>query len=156
MVFVIMFVVSWVSVFVLYAMKKSLSLVENVFVYLVLFSIGLNIFWIIIEELQLIEITKEPLPYTGYLLYRTFALPLILVILMNAIFKMEKAVPSLLSACIAIAAILSLNGLMLYYQTFVYKQWNLLYDTMVIVLLQVVGYGVLLLFRKSIKHEVRV
>lgn len=156
MVFVVMFVVSWVLAFVLYSMKKSLSLVENVYVYLVLFSMGLVISWIVAEELKLIELTQEALPYTGYLLYRTIALPLVLVIMMNVIFKMRKAVTSVLSACIAIVMILSLDGLMLYNKAFMYKQWNLFYDALVIIALQVVGYCVLLLYRKSMKQEVKV
>lgn len=131
-----------------------LSVVENLFVYLMIFSIGLNISWIIAEEWKLIEITKDGISYTGYLLYRTFALPLIYVIWMNVVFKLGKAVAVFVSAGIVIVVILSLNGLMLYHGAFVYKQWNLLYDTVLIVVLQVVGYGLLHLFRKSVIHEV--
>ncbi|CAM4473754.1 hypothetical protein [Paenibacillus tarimensis] len=154
--FVVMFVAAWLSVFILYSMNKSLSVAENVFVYLIILAIGMNISWFVAEEFKLVEITRNGLSYTGFLLYRTIAYPILYVIMMNAVFKSRNAAGAFLSACMVIAVILSLNGLMIFYESFIYKKWNLFYDAVVIIFLQVVSYGLLKLYRKAVYRGVNV
>ncbi|PZD95270.1 hypothetical protein DNH61_11990 [Paenibacillus sambharensis] len=147
--FVVMFVAAWLSSFILYSMNKSLSVAENVFVYLIILAIGLNISWFVAEEFKLVDITRNGLSYTGFLIYRTVTFPILYVIMLNAAFKSGKTAGALLSACAVVAVILSLNGLMLFYEAFIYKKWNLFYDAVIIILLQAVSYGLLKLYRKA-------
>ncbi|HZG84316.1 hypothetical protein [Paenibacillus sp.] len=152
--FVIMFVTAWAAVLILYSMDKGLSFIENVFLYLVILTIGIHVSWVIAEEFKLVEITRDGLSYTGYLLYRTVAFPIFFVILINIIFKSKKIAVALITAGLGIAVILSLHGVLLFYRILEYKRWNLFYEAIHIALLFAVGYGLLKAYRKLVYREV--
>lgn len=152
--FVVMFVMAWLTVFIFYTMDRSLSIMENAFVFLIILTIGINISWVVAEEYKLIEITKDGLLYTGFILYRSIVIPMIFVILFNAIYKVKST--AILSIGVALVTILALNGLMLVYGIVDYKQWNLFYDAIQILFMQAVGFALLKLYRRAIHREVNV
>jgi hypothetical protein len=148
--FVVIFAAAWLSVFILYSMDKSLSILENTFIYLIILTIGINISWIVAEEFKLMEITKDELLYAGFILYRSLIIPMIYVILMNAVFKVRTVSRALLSAGVALGAILALNGILLFYRILQYEKWNLFYDAVQFLLLQVFIYALVKLYRKAV------
>jgi hypothetical protein len=152
--FVVMFVAAWITVIIFYRMNKGLSLAENVFVYLITVLIGMNIYWFIGEEFKLIEVTKDGISYAGYILYKTVTVPVLYVMMMNAVFRFRSTAAALISSGVVLVIILSLNGVLLFYKTLVYTQWNLLLDAAQIVLVQAVSYGLLKLYRRALNGGV--
>ncbi|WP_373228885.1 hypothetical protein [Cohnella sp.] len=154
--FVVIFVMAWLAVFIFYTMDKSLSIIENAFVYLIILTIGINISWVVAEELKLVELTKDGLLYAGFILYRSIVIPMIFVIMFNAVYKVRFTILVILLMGVALGTILAVNGLMLFYGIFHYKQWYLFYDLILIVLMQAASFALLKLYRRVIQGEVKV
>ncbi|RIX60090.1 hypothetical protein D3P08_00410 [Paenibacillus nanensis] len=147
--FVLIFVLTWLAVFIIYGMYKKLSVLENTFVYLVVLTLGINIAWIVAEELKLISITKDGLLFTGYVLHRSVLIPFIYVILMNLVFRFQSVAGRLLCAGGALVLLLALDGVMLAYEVIRYLKWNLWLEAIEIVALQLATYLLLRLYRKA-------
>lgn len=154
--FVVLFAMAWLTIFTFYAMDKSLSIAENAFVYLVILTIDINISWIIEEELKLVELTKNGLSYAGYILCRSIVVPMIFVIMFNAVYNAKSTAMAIVSMGTALAIILALNGLMLAYGIFHYKHWTIFYDAIQIVLVQAASFALLWLYRRVVRGEVKV
>lgn len=147
--FVLIFALTWLAVFIIYGMYKKLSVLENTFVYLVVLILGINIAWIVAEELKLTSITKDGLLFAGYVLYRSVLIPLIYVVLMNMVFRFQSAAGRLLCAGGAVVLLLALDGVMLACEVIRYLKWNLWLEAIEIVVLQLVTYLLLRLYRKA-------
>ena len=146
--FVFAFVASWMAVFVFYGMKKRLSPAENAFVYLTAMTLGVNAIWIIAEELKWVELTKDALPYAGYLLYRTFAVPLMYVIAFNLAFRPRPNARTFLWLGALCAVGVAGNEALRWLGVYRYQAWNFGYDAIRAAALVAVCYGLLLLYRK--------
>ncbi|MFD2383093.1 hypothetical protein ACFSWD_18690 [Paenibacillus xanthanilyticus] len=112
--------------------------------------IGINFTWIVAEELRYIEISRDALPYVTFMIYRTILVPLIYVILMNAVFKARRLPRLLIAIGSAFGVALALKGLLLYFGILRYEKWSLIYDGIQIILMQVVIYTLLRLYRKVV------
>jgi hypothetical protein len=154
--FVVIFVVAWIAVFIFYSMNKSLSILENGFVYLIILTIGINISWVVSEELKLVVLTKDGLLYAGFILYRSILIPMIYAIMFNAIYKAKSTSTTLVSMGVVLVIILALNGVLRFYDVWSYKNWNIFYDILQIVLMQAIGFATLKLYRRAIYSEVKV
>ncbi|WP_309122209.1 hypothetical protein [Paenibacillus sp.] len=148
--FVVMFVASWLAIFIFYLLQERLTILENAFVFLVALTLVINVSWIVTEELKLVEITKDGLAYTGYLLNRSIGAPMIFVIVMTAVFRANAAWTALASAAAALAALVALNGAALYLDILRYPKWNLGYDALLFAALLAVVYGLLRLYRRTV------
>lgn len=151
--FVWFFAASWAAGFAFYSMRKSLSLIENTIVFLLALILSINYSWTLIEEFKVIELTKEPLDYTAYLMYRSVLTPCLFSIWMNVLYwkkELSIAVP----ATAALAGILfGLNSLAHYYQIYVYTSWSAAYDLLAVCVLTAVIYFVYRLFMKLIQRR---
>jgi len=148
--FVVMFAAAWLAVFVLYSMNKSLSVLENAFVFLIVLTLGINISWIVAEEFKLIALTKNGLLYSGFIIFRSVVVPLLLVIAMNVIFKYKSAWGVVFAVAGTLAVFLALNGAALFYKIHRYERWNIGYDALVFLSLTAVVYALLQLYRKVV------
>jgi hypothetical protein len=148
--FVVMFVAAWIAVFVFYAMEKRLSILENVFVFLVALTLNINSSWIVAEELKLMELTKNGLLYSGFLLFRSVVIPLIFVIAMNAMLQAKRMPAAIVAGVCAAAALVALNGAALLSDIVRYEKWNLGYDAIAYVLLLAIVYALLRLYRRVV------
>lgn len=134
--FVVIFSATWLAVLAFYMMNKSLSFMDNTVVLLMALILGVNLSWLIIEEFQWVQLTKDPPLYTGYLLNRTLLQPLILVLWINYM-VLKKTTEAYFFATLACTGLLlGFNSLAEYYQIYRYVQWNVLYDFLSVVLLQ--------------------
>ena len=147
--FVIIFAAAWLAAFIVYAMNKKLSVLENTFVYLVVLTVGINIAWIIAEELKLTSITKDAVLYAGFILYRSILIPLIYVIAMNAIFRARSVAARFLYGGGTLILLLALDGVMLAYEMIDYLKWSYWQEVVEIALLLTVTYLLLRLYRKA-------
>ncbi|HZG76960.1 MAG TPA: hypothetical protein VEZ72_14000 [Paenibacillus sp.] len=148
--FVVMFVAAWAAVFIFYSMKERLSIVENAFVFLVVLTLGINLSWIVAEEWKLIELTKDGLLYTGFIVYRSVVVPMVFLIATNAMLRARRASTAAVSAAAALAALVALNGAALHYDIVRYERWNLGYDALSFLLMFAVVFALLRLYRKAV------
>ncbi len=148
--FVVMFVAAWLAVFIFYCMHERLSILENAFAFLVVLTLGINASWIVAEELKLVELTKDGLLYTGFILFRTVVLPFVVVIALNAMILAERATVALFAAAAAVASLVALNGAALHYDIVRYEKWNLGYDAITHILMLAVVYALLRLYRRTV------
>ncbi|WP_281890433.1 hypothetical protein [Paenibacillus sp. YYML68] len=142
MALVTFFFASWLAAALLYVIPRRLTFMENCLLFLVALVISINVSWIIIEELKLIELTREPLQYTAYLLYRSLLVPLLFVLWLNVLKLQQSIVQAVLVTAGLTGTVLLCNGLALYEGIFTYAGWNVLYDLVAVVLLQAVLYGI--------------
>jgi hypothetical protein len=152
--FVILFAAAWLSVFLFYSMKKSLTLIENTFVYLVMLAVGIHFNWIIDEELKHITLTKDALLYAGLMITRLVTLPMIFVLMANGVARSRSMARALLLLGAALAVILGLRAVMLAYRIVTFVEWNLFYDALMIMLLQAICLVLLKLYRIMLRREV--
>lgn len=146
--FVIVFAAAWLAMFIVYTMYKKLSLLENTFVYLVVLTIGINISWIVAEELKYTAVTKDGLLFAGYFLYRNLLMPLFYIILMNAVFRFRSVAIRLACAGGALVLLLALDWVMVTNKIIFYLKWNYWLEAVEIVMLQLITYLLLRLYRK--------
>lgn len=153
--FVVFFLASWLAGFVIYAMPKRLTLIENTLLFLLVLILEINVAWLIIEEFKYIRTTKDPLLYAGYLLNRSVLIPCIHVIWMNLILAKKSVSYVIPVSFVAAGVILACNGLAVYYRIFTYAAWNAFYDLLLTLSLQIIIYLVYKLFAKRMDSGVR-
>jgi hypothetical protein len=153
--FVVFFFAAWLAVFVFCTMVKSLSPIENTFIFLVVLILYINVAWIVIDELKYIRVAADGLNYTAYLIYRTLLVPTIFVILFNVFYRRRSIEYGLLAAVLCIGAVLALNGLARGYGILAYKRWNIIYDGVLLVFLQIGMFYVHRMFRRACVREAR-
>jgi hypothetical protein len=152
--FVILFAAAWLSVFLFYSMKKSLTLIENTFVFLIMLTIGIHFSWVIAEEFKLIEFTKDALLYAGLIISRLITLPMIFVLMANGVGRSRTLARAFSSIGAALAVILGLRAAMLAYGIIEFTTWNLFYDALVFMLQQAICLMLLKFYRALLSREV--
>lgn len=140
MVFAIYFFVSWIITFIFVLMPKNLSFMQNSFVFLLTLIISMNWSWIIYEELKLIKLSTNPMDYTSFLINRSIAVPLIVVITMNLL-KKSKSFNRFILVLFSSTSFLSLLALGgIYFRVTKYMNWNFAFDFIYFLLLNIVAY----------------
>ncbi|WP_438446991.1 hypothetical protein [Gorillibacterium sp. sgz5001074] len=138
--FVVFFTATWLSVLGFAAMRKSLSFLENTVILLMAMILSVNVSWILVEELQWIHLSQDPLQYTAYLLHRSVLQPMIYTIWLNALYRGGTHAGAVLATLGCSAVILGLNFTGVYYQIYSFVRWNFWYDVLY------AGISLLLLF----------
>lgn len=151
--FVILFAAAWLSVFMFYSMKKSLSLLENTFVFLMMLTIGIHLNWVVVEELKYVTSTEDGLLYAGLMSYRLITMPMIFVLMANGIGRSRTWARAYLTLGAAFAALLSLWVIMMAYEVVVNVKWNLFYEALYIAALQALCLLLLKLYRRQLGRE---
>ena len=153
--FTVFIVISWVAVFAFFTMKRSLSVVENTFIYLVVLIVEINFSWIVSEELKDIWVTNNGLKYTAYLVFRSVLMPTLYVILFNFIYQTKSMSLALFAAAASVAVMLALNGLARFYDIERYTNWSLMYDAIYFILLEAAVFGLHRVLRRIRHAEAR-
>lgn len=113
-------------------MRKSLSIVENTFIYLLVLIINVNATWIINEELKLVDVTEETAPYIGFLLERSLIIPLLYVIIFNYFYRKITPRAIILTGFIFLIFTLLFRKFSNMLNIYHYKHWNLFYEALYI------------------------
>lgn len=153
--FVLVFFASWLAAVSLFRMKKSLSPLENTWIYLVAFVAVVNMSWVFGNEWKLFEITKNPLDYTAYMIYRSICLPSLYAAVMNLIYRMPSIGAALLCTAGFAGIALGLDALLRYYGILVDRTWNGYYEIGSIVLLFLLVFFAHRLLRRILLSEVK-
>lgn len=149
--FVVFFLAAWLAVITFYSIPKRLSFLENAVVYLAAMAIGINITWVLIEELEYIQVSEDSLQYAAYLIYRSVTQPLIFVIWLNVHYSRRwgQIIPA--AACLGV--LFGLNGLAFFYQIYTYTTWNFFYDVLLTAAFQTAVYFIYRLAAKWMYRE---
>ncbi|MBG9810437.1 hypothetical protein [Priestia endophytica] len=136
-------------------MRKSLSVVENTFVYLLVLIININATWIINEELKLVDVTEKTAPYVGFLLERSLIIPMFFVIVFNYFYRNITPRAIMLTGFIFLIFTLLLRKFSNMLNIYQYKQWNLFYEALYILGLLLITFILHKGFRNLIRKEKR-
>ncbi len=136
-------------------MKKSLSFVENIFVFLIILIVSVNWSWIIFEEFKFLELSRQPLDYTAFLMNRSIGIPLIIVITLNAAVRSANVKgKAYLYVGLSTVILLGLKMIGNFLNITKLNNWNTLYDVLYFISLHLIAYFSLQMYRKLIKEEV--
>ena len=141
---------SWLCISVFYAMKKPYTKLENSALIFCLFLIDLNRGWITNDELKYATYSTAPLNYTGYILYRTFIAPFLLLIGINCIPRNSSALKKVIASLISSFVLVLINIFLLKFDVVDFHQWNLLYVFVNYVLLHLIGYFILYCYKSFV------
>ncbi len=151
--FVILFAAAWLSVFAFYSMKKSLTLLENTFVFLIMLTFGIHINWVVAEELKYVVATQDGLLYAGLMSYRLITMPMVFVLMANGVGRCRTWARAYLTLGAAFAAMLGLWVVMTTYEVVTEVKWNLFYEALYIAALQAICLLLLKLYRRRLGRE---
>ncbi|MCY8234630.1 hypothetical protein [Priestia endophytica] len=134
-------------------MRKSLSIVENTFIYLLVLIINVNATWIINEEFKLINVTEETAPYIGFLLERSLIILILFVITFNYFYRNITPRAIMITDFIFLIFTLLLRKYSNMLNIYHYKQWNLFYEALYILGLLLIIFVLHKGFRKLMRKE---
>jgi len=152
--FVFFFFVSWLVTVLFAVMKKSLSFVENLFVLSIILIVSVNWSWIIFEEFKFLEISRQPLDYIAFLINRSIGIPLIIVIMLNAVKFANSKGKVYLYVGLSTVTLIVLKMIGNYLNITKLNNWNTMYDVLYFLFLHLIAYFSLQMFRKLKKEEV--
>lgn len=140
MVLALYFFVSWVTAIIFIVMRKKLSFMQNTYVYLITMIISMNWSWVIYQELKLIKLTEDPIDYTSFLINRSIAVPIVVVITVNLLKTYKSRGRSILILILstAILSVLAFGGI--YFKITEYIHWNYAFDILYFLFLNLIGY----------------
>jgi hypothetical protein len=152
--FSIFFLLTWLIIGIFFMLRKELSIVENTWIFLISLIVIINVSWISTEEMKMINLTKSGIDYTAYLLNRSIILPLLLLFQLNIFLKSNTFTKKVLITFTSLIVMLSLSVLSTYFNITNYIKWNLFYDGIYYLILQLIAYFSYRLFKKLNKNEV--
>ncbi|MDT3765702.1 hypothetical protein [Priestia filamentosa] len=144
---------SFLSITLFVTMRKSLSIVENTFVYLLVLIININATWIINEELKLIVVTEETASYVGFLLERSLIIPILFVITFNYFYRNITPRAIMITGFILLIFTLLLRKFSNMLNIYHYRQWNLFYEALYILGLLLIIFVLHKGFRRLMRKE---
>ncbi|MFP3725493.1 hypothetical protein [Priestia filamentosa] len=144
---------SFLSITLFVTMRKSLSIVENTFVYLLVLIININATWIINEELKLIDVTEETASYVGFLLERSLIIPILFVITFNYFYRNITPRAIMITGFILLIFTLLLRKFSNMLNIYHYRQWNLFYEALYILGLLLIIFVLHKGFRRLMRKE---
>ena len=146
MVFAVYFLITWAVIIIFSKMPKKLSFMQNTFVFLLVLIISMNWSWIIYEELKLVKLSTELMNYTSFLINRSIAVPLIVVITINLIKLSSSLTKSIIMTLLStfLLTLLAIGGI--YFKVTEYIHWNLAYDIFYFLMLNIISVVILSVF----------
>lgn len=134
--------------------RKELSIVENTLIFLISLIVIINVSWISTEEMKMINLTKSSINYTAYIFNRSIILPLLLLVQLNILLKSKTFTKKVLIIFTSLMVMLGLSVLSTYFNLTNYIKWNLFYDGIYYLILQLIAYYSYRLFKKVNKNVV--
>ncbi|WP_010531410.1 hypothetical protein [Lentibacillus jeotgali] len=140
MAFPIFFFLTWLVGSIFAVMRKKLSLVENTFVFLIILIVSINFSWIIADELKLITVTKQTLPHTAYLINRSVIIPVLILIQLNISMARDSFGWKTMMVLFSVLLLTGVNYLMTALNMVTYTNWNLGFDAIYFLLLNLAAF----------------
>ncbi|WP_085522514.1 hypothetical protein [Tuberibacillus sp. Marseille-P3662] len=154
--FAVFCLASWLIIVIFALIPKKFSIVENTFVFLILLILTINVSWIVFEEMSLIKETQEGMKHVSFLLNRSVIIPMTLITQLNLVYRTKTFTGSLLTMMASLVFLLIMRGFSLYFNIITYVKWNFGYDVIYLIVMYVITFFALYLFRKLTHGEVDV
>ncbi len=145
--------ITWVIVtsFTLY--KQKLSVVENLFIYMIVLMVIINKITLFSLNFGYVETTKDSVLYLSHLLSRNVVIPLTLLFCCNIFYAAKKQIIKYASVFITITLLLSLEKLGIYFGIYTYKNWSLLIELLFLLLYILLALLCAKWFRKRLRKD---
>lgn len=116
---------------------------------------SINFSWIFIEEYHFMELTKNGMKYTAYLLVRSVLLPMLLIIYLNFLQKVHKRQTIILLTAASIGIMVGVTYLSTFFNFLEYRRWNHAYDAVYFLLLHLLAVSSFKLIKKVSESAVK-
>lgn len=147
--FSIFFLLTWLFCAGFIVIKKQLSIIENTAVYLIILILNINFAWIVNEELKFVTVTKVGIDYVPFLLNRSILIPLILLVYLNLLLRIDKSSYKAVVLTVAsVSIMLGLSFLTTFFKVTEYTKWTHGYDMIFFLLLHLIAFYTYRLFRQ--------
>jgi hypothetical protein len=103
--------------------EKNIDNKGMAFTFMVGVFLNTHVLFIIHDPFKWIKITSEPIPYIGFVLYRSFFTPLLITYMMNLIFKKDRTWHVVASFMMAILSFWVTEALNVELELITYKKW---------------------------------
>lgn len=132
---------------------RKLSILENLFIYIIIFIIIINKSTLVSLNLGYVETTKDTLLYLCHILSRNIVIPLTLVIFCNLFYTAKKQIIKYASVIITLTLLIGLEYLAIYLGIYTYKNWSLIIELIFSLLYIVLTLLFAKWFRKRLKKD---
>ncbi|MFC0560414.1 hypothetical protein [Halalkalibacter alkalisediminis] len=153
MVLSIYIMITWFTItsFALYARK--LSILENLFIYIIVSMIVINKATLVSLNFGYVEITKDTVLYLCHLLSRNVVIPLTLLLFCNIFYIAKKQIIKYASIFITLTLLISLEYLAIYFGIYTYKNWSPFIELLSLLLYILLTLLCAKWFRKRLKKD---
>ncbi|URT69146.1 hypothetical protein [Cytobacillus firmus] len=136
--FVLLVFLAWLVLVLFTTMNKKLTFIENTFVYLSAMVININYTWIVYEELNMADISQQILNNSAFLIHRSITLPITLAITLNLVRTGDSLASKFIIMTVSVAFLVSAVMIAGYFGIVDYKEWNIGYEIIYLLLLHLV------------------
>ncbi|MDV2582463.1 hypothetical protein [Alkalibacillus haloalkaliphilus] len=136
---VVYFTLAWLLIGYFIAMNNKMNLMESTVVFLVTVVASINVSWILIEEMVLIQVTEQAEEYISYLLNRSVITPLIVMIGISLMIRSENGVFKAISYVGTVVLLTVVNNSLTYFGVFEFVNWNFIYDIIYFAVLMLIA-----------------
>lgn len=146
--FVVFFFLSWLFISLFAVIRKTLSIIENTVIFLVILVISINFSWIIIDEYQLITVSQKALPYLAFLLNRSIVIPILMLLLVNLVLRSKDSKQKIIIGILCEFLLLMISFLSTLLGVTEFKRWNFLYEGLYFLFIIFIAFFILKAFQK--------
>ncbi|MDQ0351616.1 hypothetical protein J2R98_001433 [Alkalibacillus filiformis] len=125
---VVYFTLAWLLIGCYIVINNKMNLMESTVVFLVTIVVSINVSWILIEEMELIQVTEEPQEYIAYLLNRSIIAPFIVMLGLALMLKSEGTLTKVFLFITTVLFLTVVNYSLTYFRVFEFTNWNFVYD----------------------------
>jgi hypothetical protein len=128
--------------YITFFLKKKFSFVHNAIIFLIMAIIEKNYITIMNLELKILKTTEDPFLFLFLLLHREIIIPLLLVIFLNVLLRLNTLGQKILHF-IFIAGFMQLTDILsTYFKVVEFIKWNMFYELLVNISFLFIGIGI--------------
>lgn len=147
MAFTVFFVTAWLLISIFTIIPKRLTVIENSFLFLLTSVISIHWTWIVNEELKYVQITKDPVDYAGFLIFRSVIIPTLIITQLNLYSFPSSVIKKAIVLSTSVLCLLLLTILSKSLGVSTYEDWNLAFDVIYYIALHALSIVTWKLFR---------
>lgn len=149
-------IITWLTITSFVFFPRKISLIANIFIYIMLTTIIINKITIVSLNLEFVEITKDPNLYLSHLLTRNIITPFVLLLFCNIFYATKKQTVKYGTAFIALITLIFIEYLGISFDIYTYKKWSLFIEIFIFVIYIIITLFLAKWFRKLLKKEVSI
>ena len=128
MAFAFYFFVGWLGIYCFFLCKKSLSIVENIILYLLILIVHINWSWLIYEEFLLLKFSHDPTKFVAMLINRSVITPFFILFCFNIISADSSIIKKTIYFLFTSLILTAFVQISILFKSVYLISWNLGYD----------------------------